>query len=138
MRPLRIAFPQMSDARGSPAPNPNDPGLLGPAEVSLLIDLYELTMSASYLERGMNDPAVFELFARRLPHNRDWLLAAGVDPTLQLVQALRFGQAELDTCGLSACSPRASSTTSASSVSRGTWMPSRRGPHASRTSRGSG
>jgi nicotinate phosphoribosyltransferase len=96
VRPLRIAFPQMSDARGSPAPNPNDPGLLGPAEVSLLIDLYELTMSASYLERGMNDPAVFELFARRLPHNRDWLLAAGVGPTLQLVQALRFGQAELD------------------------------------------
>ena len=56
MRPLRIAFPQMSDARGSPAPNPNDPGLLGPAEVSLLIDLYELTMSASYLERGMKTP----------------------------------------------------------------------------------
>ena len=53
-------------------------------------------MSASYLERGMNDPAVFELFARRLPPNRDWLLAAGLGPTLELVHALRFGQAELD------------------------------------------
>jgi nicotinate phosphoribosyltransferase len=53
-------------------------------------------MSASYLERGMNDPAVFELFARRLPPNRDWLLAAGLGPTLELVRALRFGQAELD------------------------------------------
>ncbi|HEY7151419.1 MAG TPA: nicotinate phosphoribosyltransferase [Solirubrobacterales bacterium] len=86
----------MSDASGGPAPNPDDPGLLGPSEVSLLIDLYELTMSASYLERGMNGPAVFELFARRLPPNRDWLLAAGLGPTLQLVHALRFSQAEVD------------------------------------------
>ena len=28
----------------------------------------------------MNEPAVFELFARRLPPNRDWLLAAGPRP----------------------------------------------------------
>ena len=53
-------------------------------------------MSASYLERGMNDPAVFELFARRLPPSRDWLLAAGLGPTLELVRELRFGQPELD------------------------------------------
>jgi nicotinate phosphoribosyltransferase len=44
----------------------------------------------------MNDPSVFELFARRLPPNRDWLLAAGLGPTLELVRTLRFGQAELD------------------------------------------
>ena len=86
----------MSDASAGPAPNPDDPGLLGPTEAALLIDLYELTMSASYLERAMNDPAVFELFARRLPPNRDWLLAAGLGPTLELVRALRFGQAEVD------------------------------------------
>ncbi len=74
----------------------NDPGLLDPAEASLLIDLYELTMSASYLERGMNQPAVFELFARRLPPNRRWLLAAGLGPTLELIRRLRFGTRELD------------------------------------------
>jgi nicotinate phosphoribosyltransferase len=85
----------MSDATPAPGPNPDDPGLLGPEQVSLLIDLYELTMSASYLERDMNDPAVFELFARKLPPNRDWLLAAGLGPTLELVRALRFGEAEL-------------------------------------------
>ena len=37
-------------------------------------------MAASYHRRDMNEPAVFELFARRLPPHRDWLLAAGLGP----------------------------------------------------------
>jgi nicotinate phosphoribosyltransferase len=77
-------------------PDPNDPGLLSPAEASLLIDHYELAMSASYFAQGMNEPAIFELFARRLPPNRHWLLAAGLGPTLELVGKLRFGRRELD------------------------------------------
>ena len=77
-------------------PDPNDPGLLGPAEVSLLVDLYELTMSASYLRAGLNEPAVFELFARRLPPAREWLLAAGLGPTLALIRELRFAERELE------------------------------------------
>jgi nicotinate phosphoribosyltransferase len=74
----------------------NDPGLLAPADTALLVDLYELTMSASYLARGMNDEAVFELFPRRLPPRRDWLLVAGLGPTLELLRELRFGQRDLD------------------------------------------
>ena len=78
------------------ARDPNDPGLLGPAEVALLIDLYELTMSASYLRQGMDEPAIFELFVRRLPPNREWLLAAGLGPSLGLIRELRFGERELE------------------------------------------
>ena len=59
---------------GHPA---NDPGLLSPPGAALLVDLYELTMSASYLARGITAGASFELFPRRLPPRRDWLLAAG-------------------------------------------------------------
>jgi nicotinate phosphoribosyltransferase len=77
-------------------PDPNDPGLISPSEVSLLIDQYELTMSASYFSQGMNETAIFELFVRRLPPNREWLLAAGLGPTLELIRALRFGERELD------------------------------------------
>jgi nicotinate phosphoribosyltransferase len=76
-------------------PDANDPGLLAPAETGLLTDQYELAMAASYHRRGMNEEAIFELFARRLPPHRTWLLAAGLGPTLRLVRELRFSDPEL-------------------------------------------
>ncbi|HVW18564.1 MAG TPA: nicotinate phosphoribosyltransferase [Solirubrobacteraceae bacterium] len=82
------------EAAGGAAPG-DDPGLLTPAQTSLLIDQYELAMAASYLERGMNEPAVFELFVRELPPQRDWLLVAGLGPALRLVAELAFGDEEL-------------------------------------------
>jgi nicotinate phosphoribosyltransferase len=80
---------------GSPEPDPNDPGLLSAAQTALLTDQYELAMAASYHRREMNEPAIFELFARRLPPNRTWLMAAGLGPTLRLVSELRFAEREL-------------------------------------------
>jgi nicotinate phosphoribosyltransferase len=74
---------------------PDDPGLLSAAQTSLLTDQYELAMASSYHSRGMNDRAVFELFPRKLPPNRDWLLAAGLGPALSLVRDLRFADEEI-------------------------------------------
>jgi nicotinate phosphoribosyltransferase len=74
----------------------DDPGLLTPAEASLLTDQYQLTMAASYHRRKMNQTAVFELFPRRLPAKRQWLLACGLGPALSLVSSLRFGERELE------------------------------------------
>jgi nicotinate phosphoribosyltransferase len=76
------------------AVDPNDPGLLSPAETSLLVDQYELAMCASYFRREMNQRSVFELFVRRLPPHRDWLLVAGIGPALAMVEAMRFGDRE--------------------------------------------
>jgi nicotinate phosphoribosyltransferase len=76
-------------------PDPNDPGLLDATEVSLLSDLYELTMAASYHREGLDRPAVFELFTRNLPPHRSWLLAAGIGPALRIVSEMRFGEVEL-------------------------------------------
>lgn len=73
----------------------DDPGLLSAAQTSLLIDQYELAMAASYLERGMNQAAIFELFVRELPPCRDWLLVAGLGPALCIVGEMRFGDEEL-------------------------------------------
>src|SRR4051812_41372638 len=53
-------------------------------------------MAASYHRLGRNEPAVFELFVRRLPPNRDWLLVCGLGPTLRLVSEMRYGPAELE------------------------------------------
>jgi nicotinate phosphoribosyltransferase len=74
----------------------NDPGLLSAAETSLLVDRYELTMAASYHRDGRHEPAVFELFVRRIPPHRDWLLVCGLGPAMRMVSEMRFGPDELD------------------------------------------
>lgn len=45
---------------------------------SLATDLYEATMAASYVRRGMTGRATFSLFTRRLPEQRGFLVAAGL------------------------------------------------------------
>ena len=56
----------------------------------LLTDLYELTMLQAYFEQGMNGLAVFELFVRKLPARRNFLLAAGLAQVLDYLADLRF------------------------------------------------
>ncbi len=62
----------------------------------LLTDLYQLTMLQAYFARGMNDIAVFEFFVRRLPQNRGFLMAAGLEQALQFLENLRFTEEELE------------------------------------------
>lgn len=57
---------------------------------ALLTDLYELTMLQAYVEEGMTDQAVFSLFVRRLPQQRHYLLACGLDDVLTYLETLRF------------------------------------------------
>ncbi len=61
-----------------------------PAHSALLTDLYELTMAAAYFDRGFAATASFELFVRRLPANRGFLLVAGLEQALEYLQNLRF------------------------------------------------
>jgi len=56
----------------------------------LLTDLYELTMLAAYRAAGMHEPASFELFVRRLPRERGFLLACGIEEALDYLEGLRF------------------------------------------------
>ena len=62
---------------------------------ALLADLYQFTMMQSYLDRGMNGTAVFEFFVRRLPRQRGFLMAAGLQQALAFLQQLRFTDEEL-------------------------------------------
>ena len=66
------------------------------AAPALLTDLYLLTMLESYFDRGMTAPAVFELYVRRLPPQRAFLLAAGLEQALAYLEGLRFEAWELD------------------------------------------
>lgn len=62
---------------------------------ALLTDLYELNMAASYLRRGMTQDATFSLFVRRMPPNRGFLVAAGLEPCLAFLESFRFEEDEL-------------------------------------------
>ena len=63
---------------------------------SLLTDLYQLTMLDAYAAEGMDEPAVFELFVRRLPPGRNFLVAAGLEQALEFLETLSFAPEEID------------------------------------------
>src|SRR5512138_3438650 len=67
-----------------------------PGSSPLLTDLYQLTMLQTYFEHGMTDVAVFELFFRKLPPSRNFLVAAGLQQALEFLEALQFTGDELD------------------------------------------
>jgi nicotinate phosphoribosyltransferase len=67
-----------------------------PEHGALVTDLYELTMAAAYRRLGMDGQASFELFVRRLPEPRNFLVAAGLERALDHLEGLRFEPAEID------------------------------------------
>lgn len=68
---------------------------MGPGRTSaLLTDLYQLTMMQTYLEQRMLGEAVFEFFVRRLPDQRNFLVAAGLDSVLDYLTGVRFTDEE--------------------------------------------
>ena len=63
---------------------------------ALLTDLYQLTMAAGYWQAGKcEEIATFELFVRRLPANRNFLVAAGLEQAVEYLLNLRFEEEEI-------------------------------------------
>ncbi len=64
---------------------------------ALNTDLYELTMAAGYFAAGKTEEvATFELTIRRLPDNRNFLLATGLQQAVEYLLNLRFEKDEVD------------------------------------------
>lgn len=63
---------------------------------ALFTDLYELTMAQAYAAEHMNQLAVFELIFRKMPPNRNYIVAAGVGDVLDFLSGFRFTAEELD------------------------------------------
>jgi len=61
----------------------------------LLTDLYELTMAAGYVQSRFDARATFELFVRQLPRNRNYLVAAGLEQALDLLESIHFTEEEV-------------------------------------------
>lgn len=79
----------------SPGPSWRDLPWLAEQGSPLLTDLYQLTMLKAYLAQGMQDEAVFEFFVRRLPEQRNFLVAAGLEQLTDVLETLGFSDAEL-------------------------------------------
>lgn len=64
---------------------------------TFLTDRYQLTMLAAYARAGMaKRRAVFELFVRKLPPTRRYMVACGLGRALPLLSRVRFSSDELD------------------------------------------
>ena len=62
---------------------------------ALLTDLYELTMLQAYQELGFDRQAVFSLFVRKLPQERNFLVSCGLDDVLGYLEGLRFSDQDI-------------------------------------------
>lgn len=64
--------------------------LVREADLPLMVDLYELAMAQAYWSEGMDDTAVFSLFFRQMPENRNFILACGQQQAAKVISRLRF------------------------------------------------
>jgi nicotinate phosphoribosyltransferase len=62
----------------------------------LFTDLYELNMLHAYLAHDMSEIAVFDLYVRSMPPERNYLVAAGLEDVLDYLQNLAFSDTSLE------------------------------------------
>lgn len=63
--------------------------------LGIATDLYQLTMAAGYHAHQRREKASFELFARRLPSHRSYLVVAGLAQAVEYLQNLHFSEEEI-------------------------------------------
>ena len=58
--------------------------------LTLLTDLYELTMMQGYYEKGQNENVIFDVFFRQNPCNNGYSVCAGLDQVIDYIKNLHF------------------------------------------------
>ena len=64
--------------------------------LTLLTDLYELTMMQGYFERGENETVVFDMFFRSNPNKAGYSITAGLEQVIDYVKGLHFTYEDVD------------------------------------------
>lgn len=65
--------------------------------ISMVMDLYELTMANGYLEEKKNDHYVtFDVFYRKNPDNGGYAIFAGLEQIIEYIEGLHFDQEDID------------------------------------------
>ena len=63
--------------------------------LTLMTDLYQLTMMQSYFDNGMNERAVFDMFFRA-KKNIEYAVFAGLEQVVDYIRNLRFTEEDID------------------------------------------
>jgi len=78
-------------------------GFVKDQNMIIATDFYQLTMGAAYFQNNLahnrpevEDVAVFELFVRKLPINRNYLIFAGLEQVIHYLQNAKFTQKTID------------------------------------------
>ena len=78
-------------------------GFVNDLNMILATDFYQLTMGAAYYQYNLennidenNDIATFELFIRKFPRNRNYLIFAGLEQAIHYLQNARFTERTIE------------------------------------------
>ena len=64
--------------------------------LTLLTDLYELTMMQGYYEKGQNEMVVFDVFFRKNPCDNGYSICAGLEQVIDYIKNLNFTYEDVD------------------------------------------
>ena len=64
--------------------------------LTLMTDLYELTMMQGYFKEKANQTAVFDVFYRTNPSGNGFAIMAGLEQVIEYIKDLHFGEEEVD------------------------------------------
>ncbi|NPA53127.1 MAG: nicotinate phosphoribosyltransferase [Aquificae bacterium] len=70
-------------------------GFVNEDNMSLLTDLYQLTMAQIYFNEGMNETAVFDFYTRPV-EKRSYLINAGLEQALYYLKHIKFTEEDID------------------------------------------
>jgi nicotinate phosphoribosyltransferase len=70
--------------------------MIAAENLTLLTDLYQLTMAQAYFREQRLGEATFSLFIRTYPPNRGYFVAAGLQEVLDYLESLHFDEAGLE------------------------------------------
>lgn len=69
---------------------------MGTRNLTLLTDLYELTMMQGYYKAGNNRNVIFDAFYRTNPCGNGYAIAAGLDQVIDYIKNLHFSDEDID------------------------------------------
>ena len=64
--------------------------------LTLLTDLYELTMMNGYFDMKKDERVVFDVFYRKNPSNGGYAIVAGLEQVIDYIKNLHFEKSDID------------------------------------------